>query len=141
MCSNNEENEETFQRLLKLFDEVDYLKDDLETWTDALEELSEIEEAFETNGSYDLCEKTILDVGTDAVKPLYIALKLKPKKIVNSILTIVYYPWDARAKFPPDGTTNFSQKAIENELKGKCFKLRTIGNGGCAPLLWIVHCI
>jgi hypothetical protein len=83
MCGNNEENEEALERLLKLLDEIDYLKDDLETWSDALEELSEIREAFETNGSYDLSQKTILDVGTDAVKPLYIALKFKPRKIVG----------------------------------------------------------
>ena len=82
MC-NNEENGESSERLLKLLDTVDNLKDDLDTWTDALEELSEIKEAFETNGSYDLSQKTILDVGTDAVKPLYIALKFKPRKIVG----------------------------------------------------------
>jgi hypothetical protein len=83
MCNNDEENKEPLERLLKLLDEVDNLNDDLETWTDALEELSEIKEAFETNGSYDLSQKTILDVGTDAVKPLYIALKYSPRKIVG----------------------------------------------------------
>ena len=83
MCSDNEENEETLERPTKLLDDVDNLKDDLKTWTDALDELSEIREAFETNGSYGLSEKTILDVGTDAVKPLYIALKYNPKKIVG----------------------------------------------------------
>jgi hypothetical protein len=55
----------------------------LETWTDALEELSEIEDAFKTNEKFDMCGKTILDVGTDAVKPLYIALKFKPSKIIG----------------------------------------------------------
>ena len=48
-----------------------------------MEELAEIKEAFETDGSYDLSEKTILDVGTDAVKPIYIALKYSPEKIVG----------------------------------------------------------
>jgi hypothetical protein len=59
---------------------MDYLKENMETWTDALEELSEIEDAFDKG---ELHGKTILDVGTDAVKPLYIALKFKPKKIIG----------------------------------------------------------
>lgn len=57
-------------------------KDDLQTWTVSLEELSEIEDAFVTDGKK-LDGKTILDVGTDCVKPLYIALKLKPDKIIG----------------------------------------------------------
>jgi hypothetical protein len=36
-----------------------------------------------TNEKPELHGKTILDVGTDAVKPLYIALKFKPKKIIG----------------------------------------------------------
>lgn len=44
-----------------------------EIWTDTLEELVEIVDAFEVDK---LQGKTILDVGTDGVKPLYIALKL-----------------------------------------------------------------
>jgi len=52
-------------------------------WTDPLEELSEIEDAFKVDGEIKLGEKTILDVGTDCVKPLYIALKFKPKKIIG----------------------------------------------------------
>lgn len=83
MCCENGINEKLTERLLKLMDEKDNLKDDLDTWTDALEELSEIKDALKTNGKFDMCEKTILDVGTDAVKPLYIALKFKPKKIVG----------------------------------------------------------
>ena len=80
MSCDNGKNENLTERLLKLMDDMDYLKDDLETWTDALEELSEIEDAFEKG---ELHGKTILDVGTDAVKPLYIALKLKPTKIIG----------------------------------------------------------
>jgi len=71
------------ERLLKCEEELEYHKADLETWTDALEELSEIEDAFKTNEKFDMCGKTILDVGTDAVKPLYIALKFKPSKIIG----------------------------------------------------------
>jgi hypothetical protein len=87
MCCENGKNEKLTERLLKLMDERDYLKDDLDTWTDALEELSEIEDAFKMNDKAnekpELHGKTILDVGTDAVKPLYIALKFKPKKIIG----------------------------------------------------------
>jgi uncharacterized protein YjhX (UPF0386 family) len=83
MCCENGINEKLTERLLKLMDEKDNLKNDLDTWTDDLEELAEIKDAFKTNGKFDMCEKTILDVGTDAVKPLYIALKFKPKKIVG----------------------------------------------------------
>lgn len=57
--------------------------DDLLTWTDSLEELSEIESAFATDGEIKLHGKTFLDVGTDCVKPLYISLKFKPDKIIG----------------------------------------------------------
>jgi hypothetical protein len=87
MCCENGKNEKLTERLLKLMDEIDYLKDDLKTWTDALEELSEIEDAFKTtekpSEKPEIREKTILDVGTDAVKPLYIALKFKPSKMIG----------------------------------------------------------
>jgi hypothetical protein len=52
----------------------------LKTWTDSLEELSEIEDAF---GKGNLEGKTVLDIGTDCVKPLYIALKFKPQRITG----------------------------------------------------------
>lgn len=52
-------------------------------WTDPLEELSEIEDAFEADEKDKLRGKTILDVGTDCVKPLYIALKFEPDKIIG----------------------------------------------------------
>jgi hypothetical protein len=71
------ENSDLIERLQNRLD--DY-KDDLDTWADALEELSEIEDAFE-KGNLD--GKTILDIGTDYVKPLYIALKFKPLKIIG----------------------------------------------------------
>lgn len=58
-------------------------KNDLQTWTDSLEELSEIEDAFKTDGKPELDGKTILDIGTDCVKPLYIALKFEPDKIIG----------------------------------------------------------
>jgi len=71
------------QGYCKLEKELENLKDDLLTWTDSLEELSEIESAFATDGKIKLQGKTILDVGTDCVKPLYIALKFKPDKIIG----------------------------------------------------------
>ena len=70
-------------RLLKCLEESDYYKADLDTWTDSLEELSEIENAFDADKRDKLRGKTILDIGTDCVKPLYIALKFEPDKIIG----------------------------------------------------------
>jgi len=71
------------ERLLDCEEELKSCKGDLQTWTDSLEELSEIEDAFEPDEKNKLRGKTILDIGTDCVKPLYIALKFKPKKIIG----------------------------------------------------------
>jgi hypothetical protein len=70
-------------RLLDCQREIEERKDDLTSWTDSLEELAEIQDAFKTKGEYELEGKTILDVGTDCIKPLYIALKFKPNKIIG----------------------------------------------------------
>ena len=84
MCHENDSLiERLSEALVDCKEEKRDLKEDLETWTDALEELSEIEDAFKNNEQSEMCGKTILDVGTDAVKPLYIALKFKPKKIIG----------------------------------------------------------
>jgi len=64
-------------------DELDDCKADLSQWVDSLEELSEIEDAFEVEEGNRLHGKTILDVGTGCVKPLYIALKFEPDKIIE----------------------------------------------------------
>jgi len=84
------ETNETQERLLKCLHEIDNLKDeindrenDLDTWIDSLEELPEILDAFESEDIDGLHGKTVLDVGTDCVKPLFIALKFKPQKIVG----------------------------------------------------------
>jgi len=77
------ENNGLVERLLECEKELENRKDDLLTWTDSLEELSEIESAFATDGKIKLHGKTILDVGTDCVKPLYIAIKFKPDKIIG----------------------------------------------------------
>lgn len=79
MCENND----LIERLLECEKKLENRKDDLDTWTDSLEELSEIEDAFKTDGQFKLRGKTILDIGTDCVKPLYIALKFKPHKIIG----------------------------------------------------------
>jgi len=55
----------------------------IQLWTDLLEELSKIEDAFEADSENRLHGKTILDVGTDCIKPLYIALKYEPDKIIG----------------------------------------------------------
>jgi hypothetical protein len=84
MCDeNNNLNEKLSEELLECMEEKEDQKADLETWTDALEELSEIEDAFKTDGRFRLRKKTVFDVGTDGVKPLYIALKFNPRKIMG----------------------------------------------------------
>jgi len=91
MC---DENEDLNKRLTKqLLDCEEEKKDNLDTWTYALKELAEIQDAFKTdeNENINLHEKTILDVGTDALKPLYLALKFEPSKIVginNGVISI-----------------------------------------------------
>jgi hypothetical protein len=98
VCENNNLNEKLTERLLKLEDEISSLKIDLETWTDALGELSEIENAFKKDGKFKLRGKTVLDIGTDCVKPLFIALKFKPNKIIgiNEDLSICSFEADLK---------------------------------------------
>ena len=62
-------------------------------WTNPLEELSEIEDAFEADSENKLRGKTILDVGTDCIKPLYIALKYEPDKITGINEDFTLYPF------------------------------------------------
>jgi hypothetical protein len=87
MSDEKENHEKLTSKLLELEEEISSLNDDLEIWTDALEELAEIEDAFKTTEKASekpaIHGKTILDVGTDAVKPLYIALRLNPNKIIG----------------------------------------------------------
>ena len=71
------------ERLLQCLEELDYLRADLDTWIDSLDELSEIVDAFKVEKGNKLQGKTILDIGTDCVKPLYIALKFEPDKIIG----------------------------------------------------------
>lgn len=71
------------ERLVECERDLEERKNDLKSWTDSLEELAEIQDAFKLNGEHELEGKTILDVGTDCVKPLYIALKFKPSKIIG----------------------------------------------------------
>lgn len=83
MCDEKDDlNKRLTEQLLDCEEEK---KSDLDTWTFALKELSEIEDAFKTNENeeFDLRGKTILDIGTDAVKPLYLALKFSPSKIIG----------------------------------------------------------
>ena len=75
-------------------------EDDLDTWTNSLVDLSEIEDAFKQDGRPNLRGKTIFDIGTDCVKPLYIALKFKPKKIIG-----------INEKFPYSYTSDIEQKS------------------------------
>jgi hypothetical protein len=77
------ENNGLVERLLKCEKNLEGYEKDLQSWTDSLEALSEIESAFASDGEIKLDGKTILDVGTDCIKPLYIALKFKPDKIIG----------------------------------------------------------
>ena len=79
-CDSNGLVERLAKKLLDSDDEIEICEGQMKEWINSLEELSKIERAF---GSNDLHEKTILDVGTDCVKPIYIALKLKPDKIIG----------------------------------------------------------
>jgi len=63
---------------------------EMQTWTRSLEELGDIEGAFEDDKRNKLHGKTILDIGTDCVKPLYIALKYEPDKIIGIDLDLSY---------------------------------------------------
>jgi len=83
------------KRLLECLEELDDYKADLDmwtAWTDSLDELSEIENAFEADNRNKLHGKTVLDIGTDCVKPLYIALKFEPDKIIG-IDEYLSYPY------------------------------------------------
>lgn len=68
------------EKLLDSEDKIEILDGQTREWIDSLEVLSKIEIAF---GTEELHAKTILDVGTDCVKPIYIALKFKPDKIIG----------------------------------------------------------
>jgi hypothetical protein len=91
------EDNDIIERLQK---ELENRKNDLQTWTDSLEELSEIEDAFEPDERNKLDGKTILDIGTDCVKPLFVALKFNPKKIVG-----------INEEFPYSYTSEIEQKS------------------------------
>ena len=74
------------ERLVRCLEELEDSKSKLDhwkTWINSLKELSEIEDAFGVEERKKLNGKTILDIGTDCVKPLYIALKFEPGKIIG----------------------------------------------------------
>jgi len=70
-------------------------EDGWQIWTDPLEELPEIEDAFGITSENKLHGKTVLDVGTDCVKPLYIALKFEPDKIIGVSEDFSLYPFSS----------------------------------------------
>jgi len=94
LCENNK----LIERLLECEKELANRNDDLDTWTDSLEELSEIEDAFATDGVINLDNKKFLDIGTDCVKPLYIALKFKPDKIIGISEDLSVYSFEPDLK-------------------------------------------
>ena len=82
--SNPRHNDSSVERLagklLDSEDEIEIRDGQIQEWIDSLEALSKIEIAFEAKR---LHGKTILDVGTDCVKPIYVALKFEPDKIIG----------------------------------------------------------
>jgi len=101
---------------------------DWKIWTDPLEELSEIENAFETDSENKLHGKTILDVGTDCVKPLYIALKYEPNKIIGINEDFSIYPFESdlkqKSKFFAKTEIQFYDCSLFDDEKLK----KTLGN-------------
>ncbi len=77
------ENNDLVERLLECEKDLEKCKNESQSWTDSLEELSVIKDALVTEENDRLDGKTILDIGTDCVKPLYIALKFQPDKIIG----------------------------------------------------------
>ena len=83
VCEDNGLIEKLSQKLLEREEDLERRKEDLKTWTNSLRELFEIQDAFKTDGKFRIRGKTVLDVGTDCFKPLYIALKFEPDKIIG----------------------------------------------------------
>ena len=77
------QNEDLVERLLECEKNLEEYDNESKSWTDALRELSLIKDAFPIREGDKLDRKTILDIGTDCVKPLYIALKFEPEKIIG----------------------------------------------------------
>lgn len=98
-CEDNGLVEKLSEKLLECEEDLKGRKDDVDTWTDSLEELSEIEDAFKKDGKFKLRGKTILDIGTDCVKPLYIALKFEPDKIIGIDENLPSIALDIKLKF------------------------------------------
>jgi hypothetical protein len=105
----------------------------LRTWTDSLEELSEIEDAFEPDERNKLHGKTILDIGTDCVKPLYIALKFEPDKIVgiSEDLSVYSFASDLERKsklFTKTKITLYNCSLFDNETLDRIIEKERISN-------------
>ncbi len=71
------------ERLLKTLEELEITQNQLEFWTDAIDELSEIQDAFKTNEKTNISDTSIVDIGTDCIKPFYLALKFNPTTIIG----------------------------------------------------------
>ena len=77
------EDNDLVERLLECEKNLEMCDNELQPWTESLEELSIIKDALVAEENDRLYGKTILDIGTDCVKPLYIALKFEPDKIIG----------------------------------------------------------
>ncbi len=118
----------------RLQEDLEFQKNDLQTWTDSLEELSETEDAFKKDGKFKLRGKTVLDIGTDCVKPLYIALKFKPRKIIGINEELSYsYTSDIEQKsklFAEETKIKFYNCSLFNkETLNRILKKEKVKNG------------
>jgi hypothetical protein len=133
-CEDNGLIEKLSEKLLECEGDLKGRKDDVDTWTDSLEELSEIEDAFKKDGKFKLRGKTILDIGTDCVKPLYIALKFKPKKIIGINEEFLYsYTSDIEQKsklFAEETKIKFYDCSLfDKETLNRILKKEKVKNG------------
>jgi hypothetical protein len=121
------------ERLLGCEKNLEKCDNESQSWTDALEELSEIEDAFVTDENNRLDGKTILDIGTDCVKPLYIALKFHPDKIIGINEELSYsYTSDIEQKsklFAETKIRFYNCSLFDKETLNRILKKEKVKNG------------
>ncbi len=71
------------ERLLTTLEELEITQNQLKFWTDSIDELSEIQDAFNIDEKTNIINTHIIDIGTDCIKPFYLALKFKPTMIIG----------------------------------------------------------
>ncbi len=77
------EKDDLSEKLVECLNEMGNLTNELYQWTESIQDLSNMKKAFQIEEGKKLHGKTILDIGTGGVKPLYIALNFEPDKIIG----------------------------------------------------------